>query len=253
MSLDFPPIRRKPRRTSPSSQSIAPKSTLVIGRQDADIAKRAPADIERIETLGEEIANSISHGVGLIAALIATPFLIAHAVRDGGPATIVGACVFAATLILLYLTSTLYHALPRGDTKHLFRLIEHAAIFLLIAGTYTPFTLGVLRGPWGWTLFGLIWAMALSGITLKIVGGVRYPNLSTLLYLAMGWLVLIAVRPLYLRMPHAGFLWIVYGGIAYTAGVAFYSANWRYSHFVWHLFVLAGTTFHFLAVFWYAA
>ena len=209
---------------------------------------------KRPQSLGEEIANSVSHAVGLLAAVVAIPVLVLSAVRRGDAAGIVGASVFAATMVLLYLTSTLYHALPRNRAKRVFRVLDHGAIFLLIAGTYTPFTLGVLRGTWGWTLFGLVWGLAAAGVVLKAMGGVRYPILSTCLYLGMGWLVLIAVRPLWLRMPPSGLLWLLAGGLAYTAGVAFFAAERiRYSHFVWHLFVLAGTACHFLAVLWYAA
>ncbi|MCH7696064.1 MAG: hemolysin III family protein [Proteobacteria bacterium] len=209
---------------------------------------------ERTQSLGEEIANSISHGIALLAAVSATPFLIIAAVDRGGIADIVGASVFAATILLLYLTSTLYHALPRNKAKRVFQILDHGAIYLLIAGTYTPFTLGVLRGAWGWTLFGLVWGLALAGILLKAIGGVRYPTLSTCLYLAMGWLVLIAVKPLWLLVPSWGLFWLLAGGIAYTVGVAFFviDERIRYSHFVWHLFVIAGTTCHFFAVLWYA-
>ena len=207
----------------------------------------------RAPSLGEEIANSVSHGVGLAAALVATPFLVLAAARHGGSTGTVGASVFAGTVVLLYLASTLYHAWPSPRTKHVFRVIDHSAIFLLIAGTYTPFTLGVLRGAWGWTLFSLVWSLAVLGITLKAVGGIRYPRLSTTLYLGMGWLALIAIRPLWLRLPASGWLWLVAGGLAYTAGVAFYAAErMRYGHFVWHLFVLTGTVCHFFAVLWYA-
>ena len=209
---------------------------------------------ERPQSPGEEIANSVSHGVGLVAALVAVPILIVAAVRRGGAAGIVGASVFAGTMVLLYLASTLYHALPRNKAKRLFKVLDHGAIFLLIAGTYTPFTLGVLRGGWGWTLFGLVWSLAVLGIVLKTVGGVRIPWLSNCLYLGMGWLVLIAIQPLWLRMPLSGLAWLVAGGLAYTAGVAFFAAErLRYSHFIWHLFVLTGTCCHFFAVLWYAA
>ncbi len=209
---------------------------------------------ERPQSPGEEIANSVSHGVGLVAALVAVPILIVAAVRRGGAVGIVGASVFAGTMVLLYLASTLYHALPENKTKRMFQVLDHGAIFLLIAGTYTPFTLGVLRGGWGWTLFGLVWGLAVLGIVLKIVGGIRIPWLSTCLYLGMGWLVLIAVRPLWVRMPLSGLTWLVAGGLAYTAGVAFFAAErLRYSHFIWHLFVLTGTCCHFFAVLWYAA
>jgi hemolysin III len=155
--------------------------------------------------------------------------------------------------VLLYLASTLYHALPRHKARRVFRVIDHSAIFLLIAGTYTPFTLGVLRGAWGWTLFGLVWSLAVLGVTLKTLGGSRDRQWSTPLYLSMGWLALIAIRPLWLRLPVSGWLWLIAGGLAYTAGVAFYAADrLRYGHFVWHLCALAGTVCHFFAVLWYA-
>jgi hemolysin III len=208
----------------------------------------------RAPSLGEEIANSVSHGVGVLAALAATPFLLLGAARSGGALAIVGASVFAGTTVVLYLASTLYHALPTNRAKRVFRVIDHSAIFLLIAGTYTPFTLGVLRGVWGWTLFGIVWGLAVLGVTLKSVGGIRYPRLSAALYLGMGWLALIAIRPLWVHVPVAGWLWLIAGGLAYTAGVAFYAADRvRYGHFVWHLFVLLGTACHFFAVLWYAA
>ena len=210
--------------------------------------------LERPEPVGEEIANATSHGLGFLAALGGAPILIAHAARREGAAAVVGAAVFAATMVLLYLASTLYHALPRSRAKEVFQVIEHSAIFLLIAGTYTPFTLGVLRGPWGWTLFGLVWGLAAVGIGLKTVAGARHPILSTSLYLAMGWLVVMAIRPLRLRVPTAGLVLLVLGGLAYTTGVAFFAAKrMPFAHFVWHLFVLAGTTCHFFAVLWYAA
>lgn len=215
---------------------------------------RSPASQERTQSPGEEIANSISHGAGFLAAVTAAPVLVFTAVQRDSPAGIVGASVFAFTMVLLYMTSTLYHALARNKAKHVFQILDHGAIFLLIAGTYTPFTLGVLRGPWGWTLFGLVWGIALAGVLLKSFGGARFPRLSTILYLAMGWLIIIAVKPLWLNMPSWGLFWLMAGGAAYTAGVGFYSAKRiRYAHFVWHLFVIAGTACHFIAVLRYAA
>jgi len=224
------------------------KITIAEAMDEAvSITKRAPS-------LGEEIANCVSHGVGLLAALVATPFLVLAAVRRGDGVAIVGASVFAGTVVVLYLASTLYHALPRNQAKRVFRVIDHSAIFLLIAGTYTPFTLGVLRGAWGWTLFGIVWGLAVLGVTLKAVGGIRYPRLSTSLYIGMGWLALIAIRPLWLQLSAAGWFWLIAGGLAYTAGIAFYAAERvRYGHFVWHVFVLIGTTCHFFAVLWHAA
>lgn len=207
----------------------------------------------RPQSLGEEIANSASHAIGFLAALAALPVLVLGALQHGA-AAVVGAGVFAATAAFLYLTSTLYHALAPNRAKRVFQILDHGAIYLLIAGTYTPFTLGVLRGPWGWTLFGLIWGLAVVGIVLKAIGGIRYPRLSTGWYLAMGWLVLVAAKPLWLVMPRWGLFWLVAGGVAYTVGVGFYSARrLRYGHFVWHLFVLAGTACHFVAVLQYAA
>ena len=171
-----------------------------------------------------------------------------------GATAVVGASVFAATMSLLYLTSTIYHALPENRAKRVFQILDHGAIYLLIAGTYTPFTLGVLRGTWGWTLFGMIWGLAIFGVVVKSRGGIRYRRLSTTLYLAMGWLVVIAAKPLLLHVPGWGLFWLAAGGVAYTAGVAFYVARQlRYAHFIWHLFVLTGTACHFVAVLNYAA
>jgi hemolysin III len=208
----------------------------------------------REQSRGEEIANSISHGIGLIAALVATPFLVVDAIRRGDAAYIVGVSIFAAAMVLLYLASTLYHALPAGKAKQVFRIIEHSAIFLLIAGTYTPFTLGVLRGAWGWTLLGLVWGLALTGVALKAFERISHPVISTGLYLFMGWLIVIAADPMYERVPLSGLLWLVAGGVAYSAGVAFFVADsrLRYGHFIWHLFVMTGTTCHYFAVLWYA-
>ena len=209
---------------------------------------------KRIQSRGEEIANSVSHGIGLLAAIAAMPLLIVAADDRGDSAGIAGAIVFAVTVTLLYLTSTLYHALPANKAKRIFQLLDHGAIFLLIAGTYTPFTLGVLYGTWGWILFGLIWGLSVAGIVFKAIGGTRYPIVSTCLYLAMGWMVLIAIKPLWTLVPTWGLLWLLAGGIFYTVGVVFFAATHiRYSHFAWHLFVMAGTSCHFIAVLWYAA
>jgi hemolysin III len=206
------------------------------------------------QSLGEEIANSVSHGVGLVVSLVAIPLLLGAAIRHGGLLDIIGASVFAATIVLLYTASTLYHALPNNKAKRVFRVLDHGAVYLLIAGTYTPFTLGALRGPWGWTLLGLVWTLAAFGIVLTALTRFRHPRLSTGVYLGMGWLMLIAIKPLWIHVPFRGVLWLLAGGLAYTVGVAFLTAGrTRYSHFVWHLFVLAGTTCHFIAVLRYAA
>ena len=210
--------------------------------------------LPRKPTPGEEVANSLSHGIGLVLAIIATPILIIAASRYGTVWNIVGVAVFAASMITLYFSSTLYHALRHEKAKRFFRLLDHGAIFLLIAGTYTPFTLGVMRGPWGWTLFGLIWGLAIVGLAMKAILGTRHGWLSVVLYLTMGWLVVIAAPEVIQRVPLSGLAWIIAGGIAYTSGVAFYAAHRvRYAHFAWHLFVIAGTVCHFFAVLWYSA
>ena len=214
---------------------------------------RAPALEERPQSLGEEVANSVSHGIGLLAALIAVPFLISAALERADPAGIVGASVFAITMVLLYVSSTVFHALPPNRAKRVFQILDHSAIYFLIAGTYTPFTLGVLNGIWGWTLFGIVWALAVVGTVFKALGGVRYTTFSTWVYLAMGWLVLIAIEPVWTLVPKWGLFWLFAGGIAYTAGAVFFMAERiRYFHFVWHLFVVMGSACHFVAVLRYA-
>jgi hemolysin III len=202
---------------------------------------------------GEELANSLSHGVGFLLALAATPILIVGAVNRGGVADVVGSSVFGGSMVLLYLSSTWYHAVPNGRFKERLHRLDHAAIYLLIAGTYTPFTLGVLDGAWGWTLFGIVWAAAAVGVYDKLISGIRRPRLSTALYLIMGWSVVIVIRPLVLSMDPPGLRWLVAGGLFYTVGVVFYRArHLPYHHFIWHLFVLAGSTCHVFAVLWYA-
>jgi hemolysin III len=211
-----------------------------------------PAKVKRDQSLGEEIANSISHGVGALAAMAITPVMIVKAIPHGAVA-IVGASIFGATMILLYLASTLYHAFPHSKTKRVFNIFDHGAIFLLIAGTYTPFTLGVLRGAWGWSLLVVVWVLAILGVVLKSVAGARSGKLSTGLYLAMGWLAVLAIKPFWLNMPAAGLIWLVVGGAMYSAGVFFFVAERiRYHHFIWHLFVMAGTACHVVAVMGYA-
>ena len=202
----------------------------------------------------EEIANSISHGLGLLAAIVAAPILVVSAMRAGNTRFLIGVSVFGATMVLLYLASTLYHSLTHEAAKQLFRLIDHTAIFLLIAGTYTPFTLGVLRGPWGYSLLAAVWTLAIAGITLKMITRTRNSRISIALYVIMGWLAVVAIKPILTLVPVPGILLIVAGGIAYTGGLAFFAAHrLRYNHFIWHLFVIAGTVCHFFAVLWYAA
>jgi hemolysin III len=210
---------------------------------------------ERQQSRGEEIANSVSHGVGFVLAVASTPVLIATAARTGTSTHVVGASVFAATMVLLYCASTLYHLVSQDAIKALLRKLDHGAIFLLIAGTYTPFTLGPLDGPLGWTLFGLVWGLAVIGVLLKAFDWIEHPVASLSLYLVMGWLCVIAIEPLQQRVPLPGLLLLGAGGLSYMAGVAFFAVDsrLRYGHFIWHLFVLAGTACHFFAVLGYAA
>ena len=203
---------------------------------------------------GEEIANAVSHGVGVVAGLVGLPLLIASAAADGDPCQIVGSTIFGVTLVLMYTASTLYHAFPPSRLKHVFRQLDHAAIYLLIAGTYTPFTLGSLRGVWGWSLFGVVWGLALTGIVVKSFLGPRGGVISTVVYVLMGWVVIVAYAPLTRAIGTGGIAWLGAGGFAYTGGILFY--GWRrmpYSHMVWHLFVLAGSLCHFVAVLRYSA
>jgi hemolysin III len=205
----------------------------------------------RTQSAGEELANSISHGIGLVGAMIGTPILLLAAFHHANISFLVGTIIFALTMLLVYFGSTFYHAWPQTRVKSLLQLLDHAAIFLLIAGTYTPFALGPLRGAGGLTMLGIVWALALFGVVMKATRGVlRHRKLAMTLYLGTGWLGLIFIRPLALAIPWSAVLWLIAGGIAYTAGILFFAnERLRYAHFVWHLFVLAGTSCHFSAVF----
>ncbi len=209
----------------------------------------AAATSDRPQTLGEEIANTISHGLGFLLAAAALPMLVILAAQRGGAADIVAAAVFAGSAMLLYAVSTLYHALPRGRAKQWFNRLDHAAIYIFIAGSYTPFTLGPMRGGWGWTIFGIVWGLAALGVTVKLFDRLKHPLWSTALYVAMGWVVLIAIVPLVQRMPAVALAWLVAGGLAYTLGavVFMFDHRWRYAHFGFHLFVLTGSACHLVA------
>jgi hemolysin III len=209
---------------------------------------------ERVQTRGEELANALSHGIGLALALAALPVLVVGAALRGSAANVVGASLFAATMVLLYFTSTLYHALPTGRAKRWLNRLDHASIYLFIAGSYMPFLLGVLRGAWGWALFGVVWAAAALGVVSKLLDRLKHPLWSTGLYVAMGWVALVAAVPLVERMSGTGLFWLVAGGVSYTAGAVVYlfDSKLRYAHFVWHLFVLGGSTCHFFAALWHA-
>jgi len=210
---------------------------------------------DRVQTLGEELANTLSHGIGFLLAVASLPVLVQVAAQRGSAANVVGAVLFSATMILLYFVSAMYHALPAGRAKHWFNRMDHAAIYLFIAGSYMPFLLGVLRGPWGWSLFGVVWGAAALGVAAKMFNRLRHPLWSTGLYVAMGWVALVAVVPMVERLSTAGLAWLVAGGLAYTLGavVFHFDSKLRYAHFVWHLFVMAGSACHFFAAMWHAA
>lgn len=213
------------------------------------------ATLIRDQTPGEEIANAISHGLGCLLAIASLPILVQHAVQRGDPAQVVAASVFAGTAILLYLVSTLYHALPAGRAKVWFNRLDHASIYLFIAGSYMPFVLGVLKGAWGWSLFAIVWAAAAIGVGAKLLDRLKHPLWSTGLYVAMGWVAVVAAVPLIERMSAAGLWWLLAGGVSYTLGAVVFllDSRVRYAHFVWHLFVLGGSTCHFFAALWHSA
>lgn len=201
------------------------------------------------QTLSEEIANSITHGIGAALSVAALSILITLAALYGDAWRIVSFSIYGATLIMLYLASTLYHGFTHPRVKKIFQLLDHSAIFLLIAGTYTPFTLVTLRGAWGWTLFSLIWGIAIAGIILTFLFMDRFKILFVLLYLGMGWLVVIAAKPLVQLVPTGGIIWMGIGGACYTLGVIFYL--WKrlpFNHTIWHLFVLGGSVCHFFGI-----
>jgi len=203
-------------------------------------------------TPGEEIANSVTHGAGLLLAVAALVILTVTATLRGDVWTVVSSVVFGTTLVLLYGASTLYHAVRGRRLKALLQVFDHAAIFLLIAGTYTPFSLVSLRGPWGWSLFGVVWGLAAVGIVSQMTALRRWKKASLALYILMGWVVIVAVKPLVAALSPGGLALLAAGGLAYMVGVVFYV--WKrlpYHHAVWHGFVLAGSTLHFLAVLLY--
>lgn len=208
-------------------------------------------DIPRWE-LSEEIANGVTHGIGTVLSVCALTVLVTNASLFGSALHVVTCSVFGATLILTYAASTLYHTIQLPRYKGLLRLLDHSAIFLLIAGTYTPFTLVSLRGPWGWTIFGIVWGLAIVGIIMQATVLHRWMAASLTLYVMMGWVAVIAAKPIFLAVPHGGLLLLLLGGLSYTGGVAFFVYDrLPYNHAIWHLFVLAGSVFHFFAILLY--
>jgi hemolysin III len=206
----------------------------------------------RYYTLGEEIANSITHGIGAALSIAALVILVALAARQRDAWRIVAFSIYGVSLILLYLASTLYHGIQHPGAKRVFRIFDHAAIFLLIAGTYTPFLLIRMRGGWGWSLFGIVWGLAATGIVFKAVFIGRLKKLSVAVYVLMGWLIVVALKPLLTAVPKTGVVLLGIGGLLYTVGIVFYSwKSVRFSHMVWHLFVLGGSACHFFAILLY--
>ena len=200
----------------------------------------------------EELANVLTHGIGAILALSALIVLIVFSSLNGTAYHIVSSAVFGTCLLLLYTMSTLYHLVKKERIKRVFRLLDHSSIFLLIAGTYTPFTLVTLNGKWGWTLFGLVWGLAVTGIITEFATGQKYKKVSLVLYIGMGWLIIIAIKPLIDTIPLGGLTLLICGGLCYTLGIVFYI--WKSlagNHAIWHLFVLGGSMLHFFAVFFY--
>ncbi|HVG18976.1 MAG TPA: hemolysin III family protein [Blastocatellia bacterium] len=210
--------------------------------------------MDRIEDRGliEELANGITHGIGLALSLVGLAILVTLSVLNGSAWHVAGCTTFGVTLVMLYAASTLYHSLRTPRFKRALKILDHAAIYLLIAGTYTPFTLVNLRGFWGWTLFGLVWSMSAFGILWKLFHVDRFQIVSTVIYLAMGWVAVIAIKPLLAAVPKAGILWLLAGGLFYTVGVLFFA--WKripYNHAIWHVFVMAGSICHYFAVLFY--
>ncbi len=205
----------------------------------------------REQSPSEEIVNAILHGIGLGLSIAALVVLIIYANIHGDTWHIVSFSVYGTTLIILYLASTLYHSFPKGKWKNILHVIDHSSIFLLIAGTYTPVTLTAMRGPWGWSIFGVVWGIALLGITLKVFWIDKLKFLSVGLYVIMGWIIVIAIKPLLESLETISLTFLLAGGISYMVGIIFYI--WRrlkYSHGIWHLFVLAGSICHFFTVFY---
>ena len=199
--------------------------------------------------LREEVASAVTHGLGVLLSVGAGAVLITLAAQTADVWTIVGASVFVATLVILYGASTLYHAIPFERARARLRTVDHCAIYGLIAGTYTPFLIGGLRGPWGWSLFAVVWGLAAVGVVFKLFTAGRFRVASTAIYVAMGWLAVVATGPLREALPGSTLAWLVGGGVAYTAGALVYlNRRIPYGHAVWHLFVLAGSTCHFAAV-----
>lgn len=200
----------------------------------------------------EELANSITHGIGVVLSIAGLVLLVIYSSLNGNVWHIVSSSIFGASMIFLYTASTFYHSFTTEKLKYFFKILDHSFIYILIAGTYTPFTLVTLHGWLGWTLFGIIWGLAISGVVFKFYFVNRFSIVSTVIYLLMGWLIILAINPLMDALPFEGLIWLIVGGLSYSFGVIFYVwHNLKFSHGIWHLFVLGGTICHFFSVFFY--
>lgn len=203
-------------------------------------------------TLGEEIFNAISHGAGALLSIAGCVILIVFSAIHGDAYSVVSSAIFGASLIILYTMSTLYHSITHVKAKKVFRILDHSTIFILIAGTYTPYTLVTLRGALGWTIFGIIWGTAVFGIVLNAISIERFKRISMVCYILMGWAIVAAARPLYQNLNKGGLILLVAGGVLYTVGIIFYAMKkYKYMHSVWHLFVVGGSVLHYFSVLLY--
>ena len=211
-----------------------------------------PDVTQELPSFRSELANVVTHGAGFLASVAALVILIIHASIYGGAREVTACALYGASLVILYLSSTVYHSSRAPEARRIARIIDHVAIYLLIAGTYTPFALITLRGAWGWSLFGVAWGLALLGVVYEIFFCGRFKLFSILVYLGMGWMVLVAIKPLVGNLPVAGVIWLALGGLAYSCGTIFYA--WKslpHHHAIWHLFVLGGSACHFVAILLY--
>jgi hemolysin III len=220
-----------------------------------DVGQAVEHGREKLYTAGEEIAHALTHGIGIVLAIAGLTVMVARATLYGDAWHIVGASIFGATLVLMYTASTLYHSIPGATlprTKKVLRVVDHSSIYLLIAGSYTPFTLVTLNGPWGWGLFFTVWSLALVGVVFKVFATGKFEKLSLAIYLGMGWCVIVAIKPLLRTLETGGLVLMLLGGLAYTGGVAFYVwEKLRYHHAIWHGFVLTGSVLQYFAVLFY--
>ena len=237
----------------PAPPPPVPSELDANDRQRSGTLRIGPVEIPTtLYSLGEEIAHATTHGFGALLAIVGLTVLVARATLYGDIWHIVASSVFGATLVLMYTASTLYHSIPLPRAKQVLRIIDHSMIYFLIAGTYTPFTLVTLHGPWGWSLFGVTWGLALVGVWFKIFATGRYEKLSLIVYLAMGWCVVVAIKPLLQNLQFGGLVLTIAGGLAYSGGVIFYTwQRLRYHHAIWHVFVLAGSVLQYFAIFFY--